>query len=67
MFPHLSLVIGTAGCTAERFVREVKVLVQCCDLLTVSDKTLLLSRLFICNRTPVPECSPDPLTSDPTC
>lgn len=31
------------GCSAERFVTEVKVMDQCCDLLTVSDKTPLLS------------------------
>ena len=43
MSPGLTLARGGVGRGAERFVREVKVMVQCCDLLTVSDKTPLLS------------------------
>lgn len=43
MLPGLTLVLGGAGCSGERFAREVKVMVQCCDLSTVSDKTPLLS------------------------
>lgn len=43
MFPCLSQVLGGAGWGAERFVTEVKVMVQCYDLLTVSDKIPLLS------------------------
>lgn len=43
MFPGLTLVREGAVCSDETFVREVKVMVQCCDLLTVSDKTPFLS------------------------
>ncbi|KAK5869549.1 hypothetical protein PBY51_024256 [Eleginops maclovinus] len=66
MLIHTNVVVlGGAGCRAERFVREVKVMLQCCDLLTESDKTLLLSPYV--KQDPVPEPSSDPGTCDPAC